>query len=50
MIGIKSFFKKLHETQKTKVHLGNKREMQVKCKGIVEVSTNPGKVLSLIHI
>ncbi|KAL4353579.1 hypothetical protein GQ457_06G019510 [Hibiscus cannabinus] len=43
MTGIKSLFKELDESQKMKVQLGNKREMQVEGKGTVEFFTSHGE-------
>ncbi|KAK9001962.1 hypothetical protein V6N11_024656 [Hibiscus sabdariffa] len=43
MTGVKSLFKELDESQKMKVQLGNKREMQVEGKGTVKFFTSHGE-------
>ena len=50
MTGTKSLFQELDETQKIKVQLGNKKEMQVKEKGTVGVNTSHGKVKVLDNV
>ena len=50
MIGIKSLFKELYETQKIKDQLGNKKEIQVADKGIVEVHTSHDKAKMLDNV
>jgi len=47
MIGTNSLFKKLDETQKIILQLGNKRDMQVEGKGTMDFSTTHGKVKKL---
>ena len=44
MTNIKSLFQELDETQRIKVQLGNKKEMQVEEKDTVKVETSPGKI------
>ncbi|XP_037494804.1 uncharacterized protein LOC119370542 [Jatropha curcas] len=43
MIGTKSLFQELNETQRIKVQLGNAKDMQVEGKGTVKVETSHGK-------
>jgi len=50
MIGIKSLFKELDETQKIKDQLGNKKEIQVANKGIVGVNTSHDKAKMLDNV
>ena len=50
MTGTKSLFQELDETQKIKVQLGNKKEMQVKEKGTVGVNTSHGRVKVLDNV
>lgn len=50
MTGTKSLFQELDETQRIKVQLGNKKEMQVAGKGTVGVDTSHGKVKVLNNI